>query len=574
MLLDLNFMSQTPEALMAVPTYARWLEEQDHTANYEYFRRVLKVLSWQRPGNAWVLKTPHHLEYLDVFAKVFDGATVVQTHRDPRITLASFCSMVAHGRGILSDRVDPVEIGRHWCAKAHRAVELGMQSRDEIDAGQFVDVSYYDLMDDPIGVLRRICELGGIGFDDEAEREAAGFLAANPQNRFGKHDYRLEDFGLTEQAVDETFEAYRDAYAIPFEAEVRGSTSVDAPSDGEALAAAGDTGATKEIGDSGFAGAVVTAVRDLRGPKAPGVKPVGDDVRIDGKTCLVTGANSGLGRAAAVDLARRGGKMILACRPGHDGICDEIKQESGSDSVELVEVDLADLGSVHRCCDELRDRGTRIDIALMNAGLMTPTARQSPQGFDTMFAVHFLGNRLMIDRWLADGVIVPARTDGETPRIVFVSSEAHRSSGGLDFDRLGTYTSYGMKNAMAHYGASKLALCTFATELSRRLNPDDRTEVAVHALCPGGVATNIARDAPPLLKPMLDPLLRRLFRTPDEAIEPVIYLCCASEAGTSTGMYLHLLQPKQVSESAADPANGAKLWEASQVLVEQSREPT
>ena len=584
LLLDLNFMSQTPEATMHVPTYARWLEEQDHTPNYEYFRRVLKVLSWQRPGDAWVLKTPHHLEYLDVFSKVFDGATVTQTHRDPRVTLASFCSMVAHGRGILSDRVDPAEIGRYWCRKAHRVVELAMQTRDEIDAGQFVDVSYYDLMNDPVAELRQICELAGIGFDDEAERRAAEYLAANPQNRFGKHDYRLEDFGLSQRQIDETFAAYREAYAIPFEADVRAATGSRPPSPDDASAPADPP--RGQIGDGGIVGAIVTAVRDLRGPQAPGVEPVGDDVRIDGKTCLVTGASSGLGRAAAIELARRGGRMILACRPGHDSICDEIAQESGSEAVELVEVDLADLRSVHRCCDELRDRGTRIDIALMNAGLMTPAARQTPQGFDTMLAVHFLANRVMIDRWLADGVIDPSQADGETPRIVFVSSEAHRSSADLDIERLDSFTPYGMKDAMRHYSSSKLALCTYATELSRRLNrpggteggvdtPEgDEVEVAVHAMCPGGVATNITRHAPVPLRSVVDPLLRLLFRSPDEAVEPAIWLCCAPEAGNSTGMYLHLMQRKQVSESASDPDNGAKLWEASQDLAERWREPT
>ena len=123
LLLDLCFMSQSAEATMHVPTYARWLESQDQTPAYEYLRRVLQVLSWQRPGGRWVLKTPHHLEHLDVLLRVFEGATVVQTHRDPRIALASFCSMVAHGRGMFSDQVDPAEIGRHWCAKTHRMVE-------------------------------------------------------------------------------------------------------------------------------------------------------------------------------------------------------------------------------------------------------------------------------------------------------------------------------------------------------------------------------------------------------------------------------------------------------------------
>ena len=96
LLLDLTFMTQSPEAMMAVPSYSRWLEGQDHGWTYDYFHRVLKVLCWQRPGRTWVLKTPQHMEHLDAFVREFPDATIVQTHRDPRIALASFCSMVAH----------------------------------------------------------------------------------------------------------------------------------------------------------------------------------------------------------------------------------------------------------------------------------------------------------------------------------------------------------------------------------------------------------------------------------------------------------------------------------------------
>ena len=86
------------------------LESQDHTQTYEYFRKVLKVICRQRPGKNWVLKTPHHMEYLDVFMKVFPKATIIQTHRDPRKTLPSFCSMVTHAHAIFSYHVDPKEI--------------------------------------------------------------------------------------------------------------------------------------------------------------------------------------------------------------------------------------------------------------------------------------------------------------------------------------------------------------------------------------------------------------------------------------------------------------------------------
>ncbi len=264
--------------------------------------------------------------------------------------------------------------------------------------------------------------------------------------------------------------------------------------------------------------------------------------------------------------------MILACRPGHTETCDEIRRLSGSEAVELIEVDLSDLRSVHRCCDDLHRRGIRIDIALMNAGVMSRRSRKTPQGYEVMFAVNFLASRVMIDRWLQDGVIRPSRRADETPRIIFVASDSHRSAPDVDFDRFGAYTEHGMTESMRQYAGSKLILCTFATELSRRLNPGESVDVAVHALCPGGVATNIVKDAPPLLKPILNAVLRRLFQSPTEAIGPVVYLCCAEEAGSSTGMYLHMMHRKRVSPVASDPDNGARLWEASEALVAKSRE--
>lgn len=217
LLLDLNFMSQSAEATMHVPSYSRWLEGRDHTRTYQYFLKVLQVLCWQRPRSRWVLKTPHHMEYLDVFLKVFPDATIVQTHRDPRRALPSFCSMVAHGRGIFSDCVEPREVGGHWCRKARRMAELTMRARAGPDGPRFLDVSYYDLVRDPIAQLQRVCRHAGIGFDDNAETAAAKYMQANPQNRFGKHAYRLGDFGLTEEIVEEAFSGYRKKHAIPFE---------------------------------------------------------------------------------------------------------------------------------------------------------------------------------------------------------------------------------------------------------------------------------------------------------------------------------------------------------------------
>ena len=217
MLLDLSFMSQSPEAMMHVPAYSGWLEEQDHSRAYEHFANTMRILCWRQPGDAWVLKTPHHMEYLDLFLQIFPGALIVQLHRDPRKTLPSFCSMVAHGRGMFSDAVNPYEIGVHWSRKTRRMVECCMRTRDSLDPDQCIDVSYYDLADDPIGQLRRIYDRAGLTFSNVAVRIAEQYVRDHPQNMFGRHTYRLADFGLDEEAIDRDFASYRRRYDIPFE---------------------------------------------------------------------------------------------------------------------------------------------------------------------------------------------------------------------------------------------------------------------------------------------------------------------------------------------------------------------
>jgi len=277
------------------------------------------------------------------------------------------------------------------------------------------------------------------------------------------------------------------------------------------------------------------AVRD-RAAERPEIEPLADSVRIDGKTCLVTGANSGVGKAVAIDLARRGGHVLMACRSGHPDAGDYVKAASGSDQVEMLRVDLSDMLSVHRLCDALRDRETKIDIGVLNAGLMPRRARRTAQGFETMFAVHFLANRVLVDRWLRDGTVRPADRIEEAPRIVIVSSDAHRSAEPIDFDRFGEFTDYGVRDGIRHYGASKLV--------------------------------------PWFLKPLVVPMMRFFFLTPDKAARPVSYLCCAGNTGKRSGIYLHMLREKRPSGHATDPANGARLWQASQALLETHAPPS
>ena len=217
LLLDLSFMSQTPEATMHVPSYAKWLEGQDHAHAYRELKTLLRLLHWQQPAKHWVLKTPHHLEHLDAVLATFADVTVVQTHRDPQVALASFLSMVAHGRGVFSDRIDAEAIARHWTAKACRMIERAEAARCNADPDRFVDVLYHDLMRDPVAQLERIYRQAGIPFCAEAQEAAARTMQRNPQHRHGKHIYSAAHFGLNGAETADGFAAYRARYRIPSE---------------------------------------------------------------------------------------------------------------------------------------------------------------------------------------------------------------------------------------------------------------------------------------------------------------------------------------------------------------------
>jgi len=316
------------------------------------------------------------------------------------------------------------------------------------------------------------------------------------------------------------------------------------------------------------ASATLTAILDRFGRKQS-IGPLGDDERLDGKRCLVTGASSGLGRAIATELARRGAHVVLACRSGIPEAGEEIARASGSDRVEMLPVDLADLRSVHALADALVKSGRPLDRVVLNAGLMARRARRSAQGFEIMFAVHFLANRVLLERLLADGVIVPrvAGDHADAPRIIFVTSESHRSAEPIAWERFGAFTDYGLTDGMKQYASSKLHMCTYAWELGRRLNPEDDVRVSVHALCPGPVDSNIAREAPAWLAPLIRGVFGLFFQSPERAAAPAVFLACARAVEERPSVYLHMMREKWPSPDAVDLDNGARLMAASDALL-------
>jgi hypothetical protein len=216
LLLDLSFMSPTADATLGVPRYTAWLRATDQRPAYRYFRRAIQLLLWQRSGR-WLGKTPHHLENLDALLDVFPDAKIIHTHRDPVRVVASFASMIAHGRAIFSDRVDAHEVGAELAEKAVRAVTRAMEVRDRAPASAFLDVAYPGLLADPLKEIRRIYDFLGLPLLPATEASMQRWLAANPQNKRGVHRYRLEDFGLDRAQLERSFEPYRQRFGVAAE---------------------------------------------------------------------------------------------------------------------------------------------------------------------------------------------------------------------------------------------------------------------------------------------------------------------------------------------------------------------
>lgn len=217
LLKEFTFTSAVPEAMARVPSYADWQVRQDATPVYEYVKSLLQLLQWQRPGKRWVLKTPDHLGYLDVLLQVFPDAKIIHTFRDPVRTAGSYSSMLAHGYGVFSDEVDSEEVADHWHRKNAAAVNTTMQVREQ-HPESFIDVSYYDLIKEPMAQIRRIYEFAGIELTDDAVAAMEASRKTNKKDKHGVHQYQLEDFGLTAEKVRQDYAAYCEYFGIPNEA--------------------------------------------------------------------------------------------------------------------------------------------------------------------------------------------------------------------------------------------------------------------------------------------------------------------------------------------------------------------
>ena len=305
--------------------------------------------------------------------------------------------------------------------------------------------------------------------------------------------------------------------------------------------------------------ATLTGILDLFKRREPSGKLKPED-RLDGKVVLVDGASSGLGFAVAVEMARRGAGVIMACRSGIPGKGEEAKQLSGSENIQMVPVDFSDTTSILKLAEILQGMGP-IDIYVCNAGIVPKHSRKTSQGFEEMFMVNFF-SKFYFMRLLLQKKILNDRSS----RVIIVSSESHRNPEKIEWEKFGVYEDFSISKSVALYGYYKLLLTTFSVELAKRLK-EQNLKTSVFALCPGPINSNIAREAPGYVQPLLKLVFAIFFRTPAKAAIPIIYLAASADMEGKSFDYFFLMTRKPVDEKAQNQANGKRLWEAGDELL-------
>lgn len=286
--------------------------------------------------------------------------------------------------------------------------------------------------------------------------------------------------------------------------------------------------------------------------------------RLDGYTCLISGANSGLGFATAIELAKRGATLYMACRSGIPQAGEQVIQASGNPNVYMLSVDLSEKKSIDNFLDSIEQKQLAFDIVICNAAIVPSGSRQNSDGLDQMFMVNYLSTyklvRALIERKLL------RTTPQHIPRIIFVSSESHRSASNFDASQLGIYTPYTMGKVISLYGYYKLLMNMFANSIHQRYNTKE-VQLSIHALCPGPVNSNIAREAPRIFQPLLKGIFSLFFNSPEKACQPVVYLSCSKAIEGKSMIYLHLMQQKEMDERTKDEGLCEILWEKSNALL-------
>ena len=270
---------------------------------------------------------------------------------------------------------------------------------------------------------------------------------------------------------------------------------------------------------------------------------------MEGKICIVTGANSGIGKATAVGLAEMNASVVMLCRSKERGEVaqKEIIELTGNNNVDLLLCDLSSQKEIRDFVVEFKNKYQNLHVLINNAGVMLSKRNISVDGFEMNFAVNHLAPFLLTN------LLLDILKKSAPSRIINVGSAAHRM-GKIDFEDLQRENKKG--RPMGLYGSSKLAMTLVSYELSRML---ENSNVTVNVVHPGLINTNLGRDRSSTSKGFA----KKFFKSPEIGAETSIFLASSPEVEGITGKYYTKKQQKMSSKESYNEEYAKRLWEIS-----------
>ena len=275
------------------------------------------------------------------------------------------------------------------------------------------------------------------------------------------------------------------------------------------------------------------------------------NVDMTGKTCVVTGANSGIGKETALALAKMGARVVLVCRDQQKGeaAVADIRRDAPSAQRDLLIADMSSFASVRALAAQIREKCPRLDVLINNAGAAVPKRTLSADGIEMTVAGNHLGAALLTF------LLLDLLKASAPARIINVSSEAQRNArldmNDLQFERR-------KYQALAAYGQSKLLMNAFTFELARRLAG---TGVTANCLHPGVVRTNIWPSNPPLLFKIILGVMKPFMLDSKRGAEVTIYLATSPDVTNVTGEYFVKAKVAPPNPLSRDPKIAAEIWQ-------------
>ncbi|MFX1571666.1 MAG: SDR family oxidoreductase [Promethearchaeota archaeon] len=275
---------------------------------------------------------------------------------------------------------------------------------------------------------------------------------------------------------------------------------------------------------------------------------------ISGKICMITGANSGIGKATAIGLAKLGAHLVMVCRNQEraESAIKEIKEKSGNDLIDLLLADLSSQKEIHRVVDEFKKKYDKLDVLINNAGVTLPKYSLTIDGIEKTFAINYLAQFMLCI------LLFDVLKKGNPARIVNVASSVQAKT--VDFDILNSEENYGQLKA---YGLSKLAVILFTREFAKEIKGSG---VTVNCLHPGYVKTKLIRNFRPFVKYFYH-LIGLFMISPKKGAKTSIYLASSPDVNSISGKYYKKRKEAKTVKISYDDEVAKRLWDISVELT-------